>query len=103
VIVVIASDRTVRIENVADLRAFKIHSHLKDRSVAAVGRVLIEAAAGRTDSSHAWVKMDWLLAHSGQTSSEWRAGFDKMLAFARSAGFVSPSNEVRGHIEWETP
>ena len=36
-----------------------------------------------------------------QTSTDWNAGFDKMLGFAHKMGWIDPSGEfIKAHTEW---
>jgi hypothetical protein len=59
------------------------------------------AAAGlRFDGTHGWIGEGWLRARL--PSDEWaQAGFDRMIDFARTRGWVDTgSGDVRAHLEW---
>jgi|SRR5580704_14773770 hypothetical protein len=52
---------------------------------------------------HAWINIDALRAESGHADDlEWAAGFDGMIAYATSKGWVDESGErVRAHLEFD--
>lgn len=50
---------------------------------------------------HVFIDPDQLLAMSGERSEdpEWRAGFERMLEYARGHGWVNGQGDIRAHVE----
>jgi hypothetical protein len=57
------------------------------------------AAFGRLDGDHAWVDPAWLKANGRPDDANWLAGLDKMLGYAKGAGWLDDTGAVRAHIE----
>jgi len=93
---IITVDQTgaVSLTEADNFRGFKVASSLADP--AALGQAL--RAAGRFDGEHAWIERSWLVAQAGG-GAEWAAGFEKMMAFAQSKGWVA-DDAIRAHIEY---
>lgn len=75
--------------------------NLRALSVVAHGPVDL-GALGEFDGTHAWVRIDALrrAARSAGVPDGWEAGFDDMVVFARSKGWVSDDGDaVRVHVE----
>jgi hypothetical protein len=51
---------------------------------------------------HAWVQQAWVTEQSGFSDSpDWLAGFEAMVAFAKSKGWVRAADgAIRAHIEY---
>jgi hypothetical protein len=60
------------------------------------------AALGRLDADgNAWISRAWLLSMGRPDDAKWLAGFDAMLDYARSHGWVDPAtNNIRAHVEY---
>ncbi len=85
------------LENVDDLKSFKV--------VAARDAAFALGDAGRRDGEVVWVSEAWLRRSTANQPQEWRDGFEKMVAFARSKGWYSEAQNgepaaIRAHIEW---
>ena len=59
------------------------------------------APHGRVDGDHAWITTESVVALAGDAADDaWHAGFDGMLGYARSQGFLSEDGSaIRGHLE----
>ena len=89
----------VALEDIDTLTAFKVAApeKLRVRLDEALG------PAGGFDGEHAWISEAWLRKITADRPLEWGVGFEKMLAFARTKGWVDPSSgRVRAHVEWES-
>jgi hypothetical protein len=92
-IVAIDASGTVTLEEPDNFRGFKVTSAIADRERLAKALT----PAGRYDGEHAWISKDWLIANGG-TNAAWRDGFDKMIGFAQSRGWIE-GNAIRAHVE----
>jgi hypothetical protein len=52
--------------------------------------------------SHVWVTREQLTTLAGNHADDpsWREGLEKMVAYAKSRGWVSEDGAVRAHVEW---
>lgn len=60
------------------------------------------APHGRLEGDHAWIEVDAVRALAGEaaTTEAWQAGFDAMVDYARSKGFLDGSGDaIRAHLE----
>jgi hypothetical protein len=59
------------------------------------------APHGRIDGEHAWIDRDAVVALAGDEADDaWHAGFDAMVEYARSKGFLSEdSTSIRAHLD----
>jgi hypothetical protein len=80
------------LEDPDNFKAFKIVS-------AAAAPQSAFAAIGRRDGDHVWVNAGWLKAHGRPEDPGWLAGLDKMLSFAKGAGWLDGTGAVRAHVE----
>ncbi len=74
---------------------------------AATSARLAKALAGRADidgAEHAWLNEAAIVELSGLgRDTGFRAGFDKMLGFAESKGWVrGKPRQIRAHIVWQS-
>jgi len=79
------------LEDADNFMAFKV--------VSAAAPASAFAPIGRIDGDHVWVDTAWLKAHGRPADPDWLAGFEKMLTFAKGAGWLDESGAVRAHIE----
>lgn len=97
----IKKDRTLVLDEPADLKRFKVVVHAP---AALYAEIASPGGAGLRfqDPHSAWIKTDTLIALSSRANdAEWRANFDLMLEFCRKKGWLSADGlEVRGHVEW---
>ena len=78
---------------------------LGPHDLAALGHALVDADAGRVHGDHAFVDIGAVrrLA-SGRVGESWAEDFEKMLAYARSKGWLDESgNAIQAHVEWVDP
>lgn len=75
---------SVRLVDPSDFRSFKV--------------VLV-------DVEHTWIEPERIAELAGElaASPEWREGFERMLEFARSRGWVRDDGAVRAHVERQAP
>ena len=57
------------------------------------------AAIGRRDGGHVWVNPAWLKTNGRPEDPTWLAGLEKMLGFAKGAGWLDETGAVRAHVE----
>jgi len=79
------------LEDADNFRAFKV--------VSAAAPASAFAAIGRLDGGHVWVNPAWLKAHGRPDDETWATGLEKMLNYAKTAGWVDEAGYVRAHIE----
>ena len=62
--------------------------------------ILRSTGHGHLDGEHAWLDIDHLRASAGRDQPEhWVAGFNAMIDFARTRGWVSDDgSHVRAHV-----
>lgn len=92
-IITIAPSKPAALEDADNFRAFKV--------VCTSPRADCEAGLaeiGRLDGDHVWVDPTWI-RRNGRPAEEWTTGFDKMVAFAASSGWVDDAGAIRAHIE----
>ncbi|MGO2110487.1 MAG: hypothetical protein ACTH31_02625 [Pseudoclavibacter sp.] len=64
-----------------------------------VDAALTASGLGRLEGEHAWLPVEVLRAAArGDRGDDWTAGFDGMIGYARSKGWVNESDEVRAHL-----
>ncbi len=91
-----------RLAEADDLRRFSVNVAASPDTLPA----LAEALGGTVafdGAEHAWVSVEWLIAASGRAdSTEWRAGFDGMVAYAAKQGWMrADPAAIRGHVVWQ--
>lgn len=97
--IVVIDERGVELAEPEDLTRFSARVTVP---LPAAGRALLNAGAGALlDDSHVAVREAWLRSRAGGLSdtAEWRDGFDRMLAYAESKGWITDDGAVRAHIE----
>lgn len=98
-IISVDSQGRPELQDVSNFRAFKLIAASRP------ALALLKGGSGGVqvaDEAVAWVRQDWIVSQSGlAASAEWRSGFDKMVAFAASKGWIRDSDKaVRAHIEY---
>jgi hypothetical protein len=84
-----------------DLKAFKLTT-LGSGDAGALDNALGGLGSVDGDGEHAWLKLDGVRALAGDLaySTSWSEGFDGMVAYAGSKGWLSPEGDaIRAHIE----
>jgi hypothetical protein len=63
------------------------------------------APHGRLNGDHAWIALGAVAALAGEAADDqWRAGFERMVTYARDNGFLDPSGTaLRAHLETASP
>jgi len=100
-IVHIDRDGAVSIRDAEDFTRFSISIDAPIGDAALIARKLAPEIDVESPE-HAWVDADLLVRASGHQGDEaWRGGFDKMMTYAKSAGWTRQNGKfVRGHIDW---
>lgn len=72
---------------------------------AALGHALVDADIGRVDGDDAFIDVGAVRRMaSGRVGASWADDFEKMLAYARSAGWLDETgNAIQAHVEWMDP
>jgi len=79
------------LEDADNFKAFKV--------ISAAAPASAFAPIGRLDGDHVWVDTAWLKANGRPDDSDWLSGLDKMLNYAKGAGWLDETGAVRAHIE----
>ena len=85
-----------------DLRSFKVLARGSAPDAARLGEAL-EGVGTMAPDGHAFVAVDAVrrLAGDRVNDPDWSEGFDRMLGFARSKGWMDPSGTaIQAHVEW---
>jgi hypothetical protein len=90
-IIKITAAGAATLEDADNFKAFKV--------VSAAAPAAAFAAVGRLDGDHVWVNPAWLKAHGRSDDSDWLTGLEKMLNYAKGAGWLDERGAVRAHIE----
>jgi hypothetical protein len=85
---------TATLADVDNFKAFKVTTSLAPADIPSA-----IATAGRLDGTHVWINAAWLKAHGRPDDPAWLTGLDKMLDYAKGAGWVDEHGAVRAHIE----
>jgi hypothetical protein len=83
-----------RLEDPGNFRAFNVvcPTNLSDRQT-------VLSAVGRLDEAgYLWVERAWLEKHSPRDAA-WQKGFETMVTYAASLGWVDDAGSIRAHIE----
>jgi hypothetical protein len=83
------------LEDASNVKAFKVVKEEGEAADAALGRL------GRADGGHVWIDPQWVRTHGPAGDAGWCAGFDRMLSYAKGAGWMDAEGAVRAHIEAE--
>jgi hypothetical protein len=83
-----------RLEDADNFRAFKV---VYPAALSDTRTVL--SAVGRVDEAgYLWIARAWLEEHSPRDAG-WRKGFDAMVTYATTLGWVDDGGAIRAHIE----
>jgi hypothetical protein len=89
----------MKLQDAANFRRFHVvlPAGLPDAAFAAA---LAQTGAGELTGSHVFINIDWLKAQVPVKDSAWVQGFDSMVAYARSRGWMNASGTaLRAHLE----
>ena len=89
----VGSDRP-SVEDVANLRQLHVELDGVDDETAAAA--IASSGLGTLDGDHVWLSIAGLRA-AGEPTEDWRTGFDGMIDYARSKGWVD-GDRVRAHV-----
>jgi hypothetical protein len=100
IIRVVASSRSVEIDDVRNFRAFSVRIEGSMEPAAQVE--LLGQVAVASDGEHAWISesalRDW---PSLKSEAWWQDGLSNMIAAAQKFGWIDQVNQsIRGHIEY---
>jgi len=79
------------LEDVDNFKAFKV--------VSAAAPASAYATIGRLDGDHVWVNQTWLKTNGRPNDETWLTGLEKMLNYAKTAGWLDETGAVRAHNE----
>ena len=84
------------VEDAGNLR--QLHAEFRGVDDRAAAAALSAAGLGELSGDHVWLSVAGLRA-AGDASPEWAAGFDGMIAYAASQGWVdADGTRVRAHV-----
>jgi hypothetical protein len=83
-----------RLEDPGNFRALKIvyPANLSDH------RTVLSAVGRSDEAGYLWVERAWLEKHSPRDAA-WQKGFEDMVTYAASLGWVDDAGSIRAHIE----
>jgi hypothetical protein len=83
-----------RLEDAGNFRAFKVvfPAALSDK------RTVLSAVGRFDETGYVWVERAWLVSNSPRDAG-WRKGFDAMVTYAATLGWVDDAGSIRAHIE----
>jgi hypothetical protein len=88
-----------------DLGSFKVLAQAAQPDTAALERAL-EGVGSLGPDGHAFISVEAvrLLAGDRAGDPEWSGGFEKMLAYAGSKGWMNEAGDaIQAHVEWAKP
>jgi hypothetical protein len=84
----------ISLQEIDDFAGFAAHA-------ACTGEALdagLTGAGRRENDAHLWINREWILANGRPADPQWRAAFEKMIAFAESRGWVDGDGAIRVHL-----
>jgi hypothetical protein len=94
-LIVIRGDGRASLEDVDNFRAFSVKAGcaaaMLPEAIAVVGRL--------DDQGYAWIPRSWLLENGRAGDADWLGQFEKMAAYASSAGWLDAGGAIRAHVE----
>ena len=100
-IIDVAADQTVTLNEADDFKKFKVRTTLPKRQLPDLGAAL-KGVAVVNDESTAWVHESALRkwAHAGNNEA-WQTSLTSMIAAAAKFGWIDADRKmIRAHIEW---
>ncbi len=100
IIRVIASSRSVEIDDVANFKALSVR--IEGSVDPALQADLLRRVAVSSDREHAWISEKALREWPSLASEEcWQQGLSKMIAAVQKFGWIDQANQsIRAHIEY---
>jgi hypothetical protein len=98
-----AAQPAVTLDQPDDLGSFKVLAVAPGEDAAALARAL-DGVGTLAGDGHAFIAVEAVRRLAGDRAEdpEWAAGFDKMLAYAGSKGWMDPSGTaIQAHVEWQ--
>jgi len=86
-----------------DLKSFKVLARGREGDSEGLANAL-EGVGRLADDGHAFIDADAVRRLAGERANDpdWSSGFDGMLAYARSKGWMDESGTaIQAHVEWE--
>lgn len=97
-IVAVSAEGKVTLQELDDFRRFHLVPAARAQDAGLDGA--LHSVGARRDGDHALIPQEWLRAQGADRGGEWRDGFDAMVKYAGSKGWVDLTGAVRAHIEW---
>jgi hypothetical protein len=97
-----AAPPTATLDDPDDLGSFKVLARGRQGDTDGLAKAL-QGVGTLAEDGHAFIAVDAVrrLAGARAEDPEWRAGFDKMLAYAGSKGWMDASGSaIQAHVEW---
>jgi hypothetical protein len=85
-----------------DLKSFKVLARAPSPEPEGLARAL-EGVGTLAPDGHAFIDVDAVLRLAGERAEDpaWREGFDGMIGYARSKGWMDPAGTaIQAHVEW---
>jgi hypothetical protein len=100
-----AAPPSVALADPDDLGSFKVLAIAPSPQPESLAQAL-DGVGTIAEDGHAFIAVDAVRRLAGDRASdpEWSSGFDKMLAYAGSKGWMDPSGTaIQAHVEWSEP
>jgi predicted transcriptional regulator len=100
IIRVIASSRSVEIDDIRNFKAFSVR--IEGAMDSALQAELLGRVAMSSDSEHAWISEKALREWPSLKSEEWwQQGLSSMIAAVQKFGWIDQTNQsIRAHVEY---
>jgi predicted transcriptional regulator len=100
IIRVIASSRSVEIDDIRNFKAFSVR--IEGAMDSALQAELLGRVAVSSDSEHAWISEKALREWPSLKSEEWwQQGLSSMIAAVQKFGWIDQTNQsIRAHVEY---
>ena len=94
--VIVVRDNTVTLDEPADFKGFKVVVESGDGSgLFSVGRL--------AHRDTAWITAEAVRRLAGDAATpEWEDGFQAMLDYAKTKGWIDDTGDIQAHVEWAT-
>lgn len=94
--IIVITGRHAELAETDDFGRFSVDAGGEDLD--AVDAALTRSNAGVVEGDGAVIRCEFLNAHA-EPSAQWQEGFAAMLDYAGAKGWITPSGDVRAHIE----